>query len=222
MSLSATVKKSIVNNNVLRGQKEASVIASRNFGGFSASQLPAMYQRGGGGIINQMDSSVTAPAGNYRTTGTTGTMANLQATGMSTAVLTAQLVDPGDPGLNGGGLHGQVYNLAPLAASEAISIDTLNANRHYIEVVGGFGGRGQPIVLDANGDLVGFPTVGIVNQMNASPTIHLERRAPERINDGMGGNTVLNTDVARAVYVLRVRDIPPRYVTTGGAPPAIA
>lgn len=203
MSLSATINKSFVNNVTLRGQKQGSVVASRNFAGLTTT---SPYQRGGGNLaitVNPNDLLVTA---NYRTTGTRdGMVANLGATSASTSVLTAQLPDPG---AGATGLNGQVIQLTPLAASDAIAVDNLNANRHYIEVVGGYGGMGNT-VADA-GDIVGFPTATIINSTDLtmnSPRIVLERRAPE-VNANADG---FQTDVARAVYVMRVRQLPPIY-----------
>ncbi len=201
MSLSATINKSFVNNVTLRGQKQGSVVASRNFAGLTTT---SPYQRGGGNLaitVNPNDLLVTA---NYRTTGTRdGMVANLGATSASTSVLTAQLPDPG---AGATGLNGQVIQLTPLAASDAIAVDNLNANRHYIEVVGGYGGLGNTVA----GDIVGFPTATIINSTDLtmnSPRIVLERRAPE-VNANADG---FQTDVARAVYVMRVRQLPPIY-----------
>ncbi len=201
MSLSATINKSFVNNVTLRGQKQGSVVASRNFAGLTTT---SPYQRGGGNLaitVNPNDLLVTA---NYRTTGTRdGMVANLGATSASTSVLTAQLPDPG---AGATGLNGQVIQLTPLAASDAIAVDNLNANRHYIEVVGGYGGIGNTVA----GDIVGFPTATIINSTDLtmnSPRIVLERRAPE-VNANADG---FQTDVARAVYVMRVRQLPPIY-----------
>ena len=201
MSLSATINKSFVNNVTLRGQKQGSVVASRNFAGLTTT---SPYQRGGGNLaitVNPNDLLVTA---NYRTTGTRdGMVANLGATSASTSVLTAQLPDPG---AGATGLNGQVIQLTPLAASDAIAVDNLNANRHYIEVVGGYGGIGNTVA----GDIVGFPTATIINSTDLtmnSPRIVLERRAPE-VNANANG---FQTDVARAVYVMRVRQLPPIY-----------
>ena len=203
MSLSATINKSFVNNVTLRGQKQGSVVASRNFAGLTTT---SPYQRGGGNLaitVNPNDLLVTA---NYRTTGTRdGMVANLGATSASTSVLTAQLPDPG---AGATGLNGQVIQLTPLAASDAIAVDNLNANRHYIEVVGGYGGMGNT-VADA-GDIVGFPTATIINSTDLtmnSPRIVLERRAPE-VNATDNG---FISNVARAVYVMRVRQLPPIY-----------
>lgn len=203
MSLSATINKSFVNNVTLRGQKQGSVVASRNFAGLTTT---SPYQRGGGNLAITATPINLLVTANYRTTGTRdGMVANLGATSASTAVLTAQLPDPG---VGATGLHGQVIQLTPLAASDAIAVDNLNANRHYIEVVGGYGGMGNTV---ANaGDIVGFPTATIINSTDPtmnSPRIVLERRAPE-VNATDNG---FQTDVARAVYVMRVRQLPPIY-----------
>jgi len=203
MSLSATINKSFVNNVTLRGQKQGSVVASRNFAGLTTT---SPYQRGGGNLAITMDPNNLLVTANYRTTGTRdGMVANLGATSASTSVLTAQLPDPG---AGATGLNGQVIQLTPLAASDAIAVDNLNANRHYIEVVGGYGGMGNT-VADA-GDIVGFPTATIINSTDLtmnSPRIVLERRAPE-VNATDNG---FISNVARAVYVMRVRQLPPIY-----------
>ena len=192
-----------MNNVTLRGQKQGSVVASRNFAGLTTT---SPYQRGGGNLAITMDPNNLLVTANYRTTGTRdGMVANLGATSASTSVLTAQLPDPG---AGATGLNGQVIQLTPLAASDAIAVDNLNANRHYIEVVGGYGGMGNT-VADA-GDIVGFPTATIINSTDLtmnSPRIVLERRAPE-VNANADG---FQTDVARAVYVMRVRQLPPIY-----------
>ena len=203
MSLSATINKSFVNNVTLRGQSAGSVVASRNFAGLTTTNP---YQRGGGNLAITQNPTALVVTANYRTAGTRdGMVANLGATSASTAVLTAQLPDPG---ALAGGLHGQVIQLTPLATSDALAVDNLNANRHYIEVVGGYGGMGN--VAANAGDLIGFPTATIINSTDPtmnSPRIVLERRAPEVNANGDG----FQTDVARAVYVMRVRRLPPVY-----------
>lgn len=209
MSLSATINKSFVNNVTLRGQKQGSVVASRNFAGLTTT---SPYQQGGGNVLIHGQTGMgddpvgLTPGGSYRTTGTRdGMVASLVATSASTSVLTAQLLDPG---AGGAGLNGQVIQISPLAASDAIAVDNLNANRHYIEVVGGYGGMGNTV---ANaGDIIGFPTATIINSTDLtmnSPRIVLERRAPE--NNAANNGFISN--VARAVYVMRVRQLPPVY-----------